>query len=154
MIDPQIVAAKLAQAAGEAATDAAAAAKDFREAVSGDKTGGRVSWGWGGIANKLVRQAFSGADQRAERAQAQFFDARLNLARCRLAWAERSDVNRDKLLEMAFNDVAITYKLYPQLGGAAMRERFDALLRDIQKAQGRPPEGLAVIDAAASGEGT
>lgn len=154
MIDPQIAAAKLAQAAGGAAADATAAAKNFREAVSGDSTGGRVSWGWGGIANKLVRQAFSGADERAQRAQAQFFDARLNLARCRLAWAEKSDANRDKLLEMAFNDVAITYKLYPQLGGAGMRERFDAVLRDIQKAQGQPPEGLAAIDAAMQGAGS
>jgi hypothetical protein len=154
MIDPQIAAAKLAQAAGEAATDADAAAKSFREAVSGDTSGGRVSWGWGGIANKLVRQAFSGDDERARRAQAQFFDARVNLARARLAWAEKSAANRGKLLEMAFNDVAITYKLYPQLGGAAMRERFDALLKDIQKAQGQPAEGLAAIDAAASGEGT
>jgi hypothetical protein len=154
MIDPQIAAAKLAQAAGEAATDADAAAKSFREAVSGDTSGRRVSWGWGGIANKLVRQAFSGDDERARRAQAQFFDARVNLARARLAWAEKSAANRSKLLEMAFNDVAITYKLYPQLGGAAMRERFDALLKDIQKAQGQPAEGLAAIDAAASGEGT
>jgi hypothetical protein len=154
MIDPQIAAAKLAQAAGEAATDAATASKDFREAVSGESSGGRVSWGWGGIANKLVRQAFSGADERAQRAQAQFFDARLNLARCRLAWAEKSDTNRAKLLEMAFNDVAITYKLYPQLGGAAMRQRFDAVLQDIQKAQGQPPEGLAAIDAAGQGGGS
>ena len=156
MIDPQIEAAKLAQAAGEAATDEAAAAKDFREAVSGDASGGRVSWGWGGIANKLARQAFSGTGERAERAQEQFFEARLNLAKCRLSWAERSGANRAKLLEMAFNDIAITYKLYPQLGGAAMRGRFDALLRDVQKAQGQPPEGLAVIDAAAprEGEGT
>lgn len=154
MIDPQIAAAKLAQASGETATDADAAAKGFREAVSGDTSGGRVSWGWGGIANKLVRQAFSGDDERAKRAQAQFFDARLNLARARLAWAEKSPANRDKLLEMAFNDVAITYKLYPQLGGAATRERFDAVLRDIQRAQGRPPDGLAAVDAAASGDGT
>lgn len=146
MIDAQIAAAKLAQAAGEAATDAVAAAKEFREAVSGDSSGGRVSWGWGGIAKKVVRQAFSGTDERAQRAQAQFFEARHNLARCRLAWAEKSDTSREKLLEMAFNDVALTYKLYPQLGGAAMRQRFDGVLKDIQKAQGQPPEGLAAID--------
>lgn len=154
MIDAQIASAKLAQAAGEATTDASAAAKEFREAVSGDTSGGRVSWGWGGIANKLVRQAFTGTDERAARAQSQFFDARLNLARCRLAWAEKSDSSRDKLLEMAFNDVAITYKLYPQLGGAATRARFDALLREIQKARGEPADGLAAIDAAAPGGGT
>lgn len=154
MIDAQIASAKLAQAAGEATTDADAAAKEFREAVSGDTSGGRVSWGWGGIANKLVRQAFTGADERAERAQSQFFDARLNLARSRLAWAEKSESSRDKLLEMAFNDVAITYKLYPQLGGAATRARFDALLREIQTARGEPADGLAAIDAAAPGGGT
>jgi hypothetical protein len=154
MIDVQIEAAKLAQAAGQASGDAAQAARLFREAVSGDKAGGRVAWGWGGIANKLVRQAFSGGDERAQRAQAQFFDARLNLARCRLAWADKDAANRDKLLELATNDIAITYKLYPSLGGEAMRQKFDALLREIQTARGQQAAGLAAIEATPAGAGS
>lgn len=152
MIDAQIMAAGLAQAAGEAAADAQESARLFREAISGGKRGTSVSWGWGGIANKLVRRAFSGSDERAERAQEQFFDARLNVAQCRLAWAGRDAANRDKLLEMATNDIAVTYKLYPGLGGDAMRRRFDALLREVQKARGEKPDGLTAIEAALAAE--
>ncbi len=153
-LDVQIEAAKLAQAAGAAAGDAAEAKRLFREAVSGDKGSERVSWGWGGIANKLVKQAFAGDDERAQRAQAQFFDARLNLARCRLEWAEHDAPNRDKLLEMATNDIAITYKLYPGLGGDGMRQKFDALLREIQTARGQPADGLTAIEAGAAAAGS
>ncbi|MEO1991852.1 MAG: hypothetical protein ABGW78_07965, partial [Pirellulales bacterium] len=154
MIEPQIAAAKIAQSVGESSTDASEAASEFREAVSGSQTGERTSWGWGGIANKLVRQAFSGTGERAEWAQAQFFDARLNLAKCRFAWAERSTSDKADLLGKAFNDIALTYKLYPTLGGAEKAKEFDAVLRNIQKAQGQPPEGLAAIDKAAVGGGT
>ena len=154
MIEPQIAAAKIAQAVGESSSDASEAANEFREAVSGNQTSERTSWGWGGIANKLVRQAFSGTDERAKWAQAQFFDARLNLAKCRLAWAERSTSDKADLLGKAFNDIALTYKLYPALGGPEKTQEFDAVLRSIQKAQGQPPEGLAAIDKSVVGGGT
>jgi hypothetical protein len=37
---------------------------------------------------------------------------------------------------MAFNDVAVTYRRYPDLGGDAFRAQFDALLKQIQKERG------------------
>ena len=76
-------------------------------------------------------------------AREKFFTARLNVAKCRLERAEAAAQDRDKLLTMAFNDVAITFKLYPEMGGKGMEKQFDKLLKEIEKAQGIPaPKGL------------
>jgi hypothetical protein len=143
-LEAQIQAAELLQAAGEKATDGAAAARFLREAIAGRKTQGGVAWGWGGIANRLARQA---ADPKAIDARAKFFSARLNVVRCRLALLAKPGQDRAKLLQMAFNDVAVTYRLYPDLGGDAFRAQFDALLKQIQKERGEAsPRGLAELD--------
>jgi hypothetical protein len=53
-------------------------------------------------------------------------------------------MDREKLLEMAFNDISITYKLYTELGGPATYKQFDKLLKEIEKQRGAPaPKGLA-----------
>ena len=143
-LDAQIQAAELLQAAGEKATDGAASARFLREAIAGRKSQGGVAWGWGGIANRLARQA---ADPKAIDARAKFFSARLNVVRCRLALLAKPGQDRAKLLQMAFNDVAVTYRLYPDLGGDAFRAQFDALLKQIQKERGEAsPRGLAELD--------
>ena len=143
-LDAQIQAAELLQAAGEKATDGAASARFLREAIAGRKSQGGVAWGWGGIANRLARQA---ADAKAIDARAKFFTARLNVVRCRLALLAKPGQDRAKLLQMAFNDVAVTYRLYPDLGGDAFRAQFDALLKQIQKERGEAsPRGLAELD--------
>ena len=143
-LEAQIQAAELLQAAGEKATDGAAAARFLREAIAGRKSQGGVAWGWGGIANRLARQA---ADPKAIDARAKFFLARLNVVRCRLALLAKPGQDRAKLIQMAFNDVAVTYRLYPDLGGDAFRAQFDALLKQIQKERGEAsPRGLAELD--------
>ena len=143
-LDAQIQAAELLQAAGEKAADGAASARFLREAIAGRKSQGGVAWGWGGIANRLARQA---ADPKAIDARAKFFTARLNVVRCRLALLAKPGQDRAKLLQMAFNDVAVTYRLYPDLGGDAFRAQFDALLKQIQKERGEAsPRGLAELD--------
>lgn len=143
-LDAQIQAAEILQSAGEKATDGAAAAGFLREAIAGRKSQGGVAWGWGGIANRLARQA---ADPKAIDARAKFFSARLNVVRCRLALLAKPGQDRAKLLQMAFNDVAVTYRLYPDLGGDAFRAQFDALLKQIQKERGEAiPRGLAELD--------
>lgn len=147
-LDVQVQAAETLQAAGERSTDAAAAARWLREAIAGRKSGGGVAWGWGGIANRLARQA---ADPRAADVRSKFFDARLAVVRCRLALLEKPGQDKAKLLQMAANDVAITYRLYPDLGGDAFRAQFDALLRRIQKERGEAtPRGLAELDDGAA----
>ena len=145
-LDAQIQAAELLQAAGEKATDGAASVRFLREAIAGRKNQGGVAWGWGGVANRLARQA---ADPKAIDARTKFFTARLNVVRCRLALLAKPGQDRAKLLQMAFNDVAVTYRLYPDLGGDAFRTQFDALLKQIQKERGEAsPRGLAELDEA------
>ncbi|MFO0423981.1 MAG: hypothetical protein ACK52C_10030, partial [Planctomycetia bacterium] len=82
-------------------------------------------------------------------ARAKFFAARLNVAKCRLALARGSETDREKLLQMAANDIAITYKLYPELGGPAMLKQFDKLLKEIEKERGNSAtKGLADLKEA------
>jgi len=147
-LDVQTQAASLLRAAGERVPDKSRADTLLRESIVGRTKGASVIWGWGGIANKLSRQAFASEDPRALEARARFFEARYNVAAIRLARARKSDTDRAKLLEMAYNDVAITAKLYPGLGGEASRTRFDALLREIQRERGvAQPAGLAELEA-------
>ena len=160
-LDTQIQAAELLQSAGDkaAGSDKAKAEEYFKQAIVGRKEGGSVIWGWGGISNKLARQAFAGSDEKSLDARAKFFTARLNVAKCRLARAEVSETDRDKLLQMAANDVAITYKLYPELGGPSMYKQFDKLLKEIEKERGNSAtKGLADLkeaqQAAEAGSGT
>lgn len=152
-LDAQIQAAELLQAAGEKSADKAKAEQYFKEAIVGRKGGGSVVWGWGGISNKLARQAFAGSDERSLDARSKFFTARLNVAKCRLARAEASEQDRDKLLQMAANDITITYKLYPELGGQSMYKQFDKLLKEIEKQRGNlSSKGLADLKEAAAAE--
>ena len=158
-LDTQIQAAELLQAAGEKSSDKAKAEQYFKQAIVGRKDGGSVIWGWGGISNKLARQAFAGSDEKSLDARAKFFTARLNVAKCRLARAGVSEAEREKLLQMASNDIAITYKLYPELGGPAMYKQFDKLLKEIEKERGNAStKGLADLkeaqQAAEAGGGT
>ena len=148
-LDTQIQAADLLQAAGEKAVDKGKAEQYFKEAIVGRKAGGSVIWGWGGISNKLARQAFAGSDEKSLDARSKFFAARYNVAKCRLQRAEASVEDRDKLLQMAANDVAITYKLYPELGGQSMYKQFDKLLKEIEKERGNTAsKGLDDLKAA------
>ncbi|MFZ4731235.1 MAG: hypothetical protein ACOYK7_01695 [Pirellulales bacterium] len=148
-LDVQLQAAELLQAAGEKVPDKSRADTLLREAIVGRRSGTSMAWGWGGIANKLSRQAFAGEDAKSLEARARFFDARYNVAAIRLARARKSDSERAKLLDMAASDIAITYKLYPGLGGDASRARFEKLLKEIQKERGSPnPPGLAELETA------
>ena len=124
----------------------------FRQAIAGRTSGLSVVWGWGGIGNRLARQAFSLGDQKSQEVQARFFMARLNVAKCRLKQADASLQDRDKLLQMAANDVALTYKLYPDLGGPEMARQFDSLLREIERQRGNATSrGLADLQSQAAG---
>lgn len=154
-LETQVEAAELLQAAGEksAGSDKAKAEQYFKQAIVGRKDGGIVIWGWGGISNKLARQAFAGNDEKAIEARARFFAARLNVARCRLERARVSEADREKLLQMAVNDIAITFKLYPELGGPSMSKQFDKLLKEIEKDRGNgASKGLADLKEAQPAE--
>lgn len=147
--DAQIEAARLLQDAGIASENPGEAEEKLSLAISGRRGGPAELWGWGGIANKLSRVAFrgDGDDPKSRQLRDQFFDARLNLAKCRRALAEKSAGSRDAMLDKAERDIAITLRFYPDLGGEVFRERFDKLLKEIQRARGdETAEGLAGLE--------
>lgn len=154
-LDTQVQAAELLQAAARALsdTDPAAAESAYREAATGRTGGPVVVWGWGGIAAKVGRQAFAGDDEKAVRARDVFFTARLNLAACLLGRAQLSGTEPQQaadLLAKAESAVALTRKMYPDLGGPALQARYEKLLKEIQKQQGAPPRGFQALDEPAT----
>ncbi|MCE9632465.1 MAG: hypothetical protein K8S94_17405 [Planctomycetia bacterium] len=151
-LEIQLQAAELLELAGRAALAAGDSAKGdalLREAAAGRKAPPVVIWGWGGIANKLSRQAFSAADEKAMKAREQFFEARLHVADTLLTRAKLGGAaaDREKRLDTAKTAIAMTRKLYPDLGGEAFQKRFEKLLREVQKEQGAAnPGGFSQLD--------
>jgi hypothetical protein len=150
-LETQWQAAALLEATGKslADKDAAAAEAKLREAAAGRSAGTVAVWGWGGIANKLSRPAFSGSDDKALKAREQFFQARLNLAACLFARSQLPGKGEaaKELRQKAESSISTTRKMYPEMGGEASRARFEKLLKDIQKADGKSsPPGFAELD--------
>jgi hypothetical protein len=155
-LDIQVQAAELLEAAGRAAAAAGDSAKAdafLREATAGRKSGAAAVWGWGNIANKLSRQAFASNDEKALKARELFFDARLHVAETLLARARLGGQSgdREKRLDSAKTAIAMTRKLYPDLGGESFQKRFEKLLKEIQKEQGAAdPGGFKQLDEEAA----
>lgn len=132
-------AAELLEAAGRQATDAVMARQRFQEAAIGRKQahpeGTAVFWGWGGLASRVSNRAFGGDDEAAKRLREIYFEARLHLAACRLAWAgyESSPQARQQRLQQAAADIKIEARLHPELGGDALRPQFESLLDEIEE---------------------
>ena len=141
-LDFQIQAAEMLQAAAAAASDKAQKATYLGQAINGYKRPGNPkeawAWGWAVLSNRLEAQAFNGADEKALEARDRFFQARLNVLKCRLERAEALPQDREKELQKAFDYVDFTFKTHPDLGGPAMRKQFDKLLKEIEKRQNKP----------------
>lgn len=147
-IAAQIQAAELLEAAGEQSRGEDAR-RFFRGAIQGWPGSAQgeesVIWGWGRLAQRLSRTAFDDANPQAQDARAHYFEARYRLARCRLkvAEGETDPAARKKLLDQAERDVLFEYRLHAELGGEALRERFERLLIDVQTLRGDSrPAGL------------
>jgi len=146
MLDVQVQAAEILQAAGMAAasTEADKADRLLGQATVGRKDGGTVIWGWGGISKKLASQAGGGGG-----AAEHYFEARMNIAKCMLARALLPGKAADKkatLLGEAKRVIAFTRQTQPTLGGESTMKRFEKLLKDIQKAEGLPETGFRELD--------
>ena len=76
-----------------------------------------------------------------------FFQARLKVAESLMLRAElKNDAGeKTRLLETAETSISMTRKLYPDLGGAAMQQRFEKLLKAVQTALGKSPDGFAAF---------
>jgi hypothetical protein len=144
----QIKAAELLQAAGKklAASDPKQAEERLREAIAGRTKGKSVIWGWGGLSNKLSRPAFAGSDEKSLKARGQFFDARYNVAACLFARSRLPGADAKDLAQKAETAISMTYKLNRDLGGEAMKTRYESLLKDVQKALGKEPRGFAALE--------
>ncbi len=92
-------------------------------------------WGWGRLAQIVARYP---------QYQDIFHKARYNLTYCRLAQAQKIDDAKEKkaLLDQGKEDLRILMHLYPDLGGPLQREKYDRLLKDIQRELREKPIGL------------
>lgn len=90
-------------------------------------------WGWGGIARRVAPYP---------KYQGTFHEAQYNLALCRMKLAEKQQgAEKKKTLAMAERDITSTHMLHPNMGGDEQYEKYDALLKIIQRLRGnkRPP---------------
>jgi hypothetical protein len=143
-LDFQIQAAEMLQEAAAKTADKSQKAAYLGQAINGYKrqAEGREAWAWGWavISNRLETQAFGAADEKAHEARAKFYQARLNVLKCRVERAEAVPEERDKELQKAFDYVSFTFKTHPDLGGPEITKQFDKQLKDIEKRQGKPEQ--------------
>jgi len=153
-LDFQIQAAELLEEAAAKTADKAQQAAFYGRAISGYKqrtaNGEVYGWGWAVISNRLEPQAFSGSDEKALESRRKFFQARLNVVKCRMEKAEALPSERDRELQKAFDYIDITYKMHPDLGGPDTSKQFDKLLKEIEKRQSKPPLGIDGLKQAAA----
>ncbi len=103
----------------------------YRVAIHGarphPKSKRNVFWGWA----KISQVTNNKIDQFGE----QFFEARYQIANCRMLYALTLKDPKDRSREMALAEKSIneTKGLYPKLGGPEDLKRYDALLKQIQK---------------------
>jgi tetratricopeptide (TPR) repeat protein len=112
-------------------------ARWFERAIHGGyrlrSTGQNRIWGWLKISQVAARAA-----QRDEKYRDTFYEARLNVARCRyLAAMKSSGADRQQDLAKARQSIQSLAQLYPDLGGDRWRGEFQKLLTEIQKATGQ-----------------
>lgn len=107
--------------------------KWFEQAIHGGyklkTTGQNRMWGWQKLSQ--IAQHASRTDDKFRDA---FFEARLNIARCRyLAAMKQNGDARQQDLIRAKENIQSTAQLYPELGGERWKSQFDELRKSIQR---------------------
>jgi hypothetical protein len=115
----------------------------FEHAIHGGhklrSTGQHRIWGWLKISQVAARAARSD-----EKYRDTFFEARLNVAKCRyLAAMKANGEQRKHDLLKAKQSIQSVAQVYPELGGDHWRNEFDTLLKQIQSAAGQKALGLS-----------
>ncbi len=107
----------------------------FEAAIKGArpnaKTGNNIFWGWGKIGQVTSRKM--------EDFSPQFFEARYQLAWCQLqlAGSKADQAAKTSELSRAERTLTETLALYPNLGSADDRHRYDGLMKTIRKELGK-----------------
>jgi hypothetical protein len=101
-------------------------------------TGKNRIWGW-----QKISELAQGPGRKDKTFRDAFFEARLNIARCRYLTAMKMNGDeRRQELKRAEHDIQSIAILYPDLGGDKWKTQFDELLKSIKheaaKAQGAP----------------
>jgi hypothetical protein len=95
----------------------------------------KLIWGWGQIAQVTARYP---------NFQKEFFESRINIARCRGMIGDASaGADKQKLYDAGIADISQTYSRFPELGGPESKNEFDRLLRELQQKANKPVTGLA-----------
>lgn len=108
--------------------------KWYEFALNGAKPGPdkkNIIWGWGKISQQTSRDP---------KFREMFFEARYHVALCRFRWG--SAIKNNAVIAKSASDITKVHALYPEMGGAEQRAKFDQLLKTIQKALGQKPDGL------------
>jgi hypothetical protein len=101
-------------------------------------------WGWLKLSQVADRAARSDPKYRDA-----FFEARYYIARCRyLIGMKAEEAKRKEALSQAKLSIQSVARLYPELGGPKWRQMFDALMKEIQAAEGEKSVGLGEIKTA------
>ena len=112
----------------------------YERAISGsypDANRKNIIWGWGRVSQTAARYP---------QFRDTFHDASIQLAVCRVLLAEKKQgTDREKLLRTAFNGISVVVRLIPDLGGDAWKPKYNAVLMQIQKAQGVTANGLQAL---------
>lgn len=132
-LDLQMESAEIYQAWGDSGSP-----DKYDLAIGGavpDSKGVKLVWGWAKLS-----QALAGKSQLAQ----PFFQSRYQLAVClyRSAMAQKDPKQKATELGKAERVINGTALLYPELGGDASFERFNVLIKNIQKELGKEPVGL------------
>ncbi len=128
MVDAQLEAAYIYQTWGEDKPEY------LKMAINGVKEPHEV-WGWGELARRVQREA---------RFRDVFHEARYNLALCRLRQAQIATdrPQRAQLAKAAEEDIRVTQRLFPDMGGAVWYDRYNELFKRIQRLGDKPAVGL------------
>jgi tetratricopeptide (TPR) repeat protein len=114
--------------------------KWFENAIHGGNKakadGQNLVWGWVKISSMVAQAARKDKSFRDS-----FFDARLNIARCRYHAAMKKEGNarRDDLTN-AKQGIESLSRVYPDYGGEKFKPQFEELLKDIQREEGKLPQ--------------
>lgn len=141
-LELQVAAAETYQAWGDSG-----AAEHYDQALNGalnNGKGGRVIWGWKGISSQLHTRMSRDPKSKAQFLNT-FIDARYNVSVVLYRHATADAAQKDQLLGKAEREIGSTRFLMPDMGGPENVKRFDALMKNIQKAQGKEPTGLAPV---------
>lgn len=115
--------------------------QNYVRAMAGGRPDGNrnVVWGW----IEIVKQTTQDVKFRDV-----LHEARFNLALCRYQYAItlKEPERKTDMLRRAVQDVNVTMSLYSKSVGPTWRSQYDTLLKNVQKALGEEPRGLAALE--------